>query len=99
METPAAKNDQENVIARSASGRTLEVVKPGEKMELSAEKKAELPQKIKEAEDKYQMEIAKIEEKYESSGKEVINEKVRAIGLQRAQESRDSRVNFLNSLK
>lgn len=103
-------SSEENIIARSESDHTLSVVQPDEKLELSPEKKAEIPQKIKEAEEKYQKEIVCIEEKYKESirGKTVskrpeeetiIDEKIKTLGLQRTKESYDSRISFLNSLK
>jgi len=104
------KKNNENVIARSANGSTLEVVKEGEKRELSPEKKAEIPEQIKKAEQKYQDKVALIEKKYQESvgrksrsgmseAQTIIDEKIRKIGLQRAQEDLDSRIKYLNSLK
>jgi hypothetical protein len=104
------ESSQENVIARSADGLTLEVVNPGEKRELTPEQKAELPQRIKKAEEKYQKEVEVIENRYKESirkksksgmseAETIIDVKIRTIGLKRAKESYDSKINFLNSLK
>ena len=89
------------IIAQSADGASqLYVRAEGEIMKLSPEEKAKIPQEISKAEEKLKKELERIEKKYnEKPNKTAMDGKIREINTRRAQDSYNSRVNFLQKLQ